>query len=209
MNTRTLIFFRKNENRKTYMMKIRHLKFNFLPDFDPPYWSETRGIFSIFWCFDAHFSEKNENRKTYLMRIGQFKFNFLTDFDPPYWSETRGIFSIFWCFDGHFSKKNWEPKNIYDKNPTPQIELFNRFRPTLLVWNERYLKVVIPRTVCRVKKRFFGPPEVSFTSMAKPFEMRRLQMTSSKPPMSNFMLGQHVVNSCWLKVKKWPKKYLF
>ena len=55
----------------------------------------------------------------------------------------------------------------------------------------------------------FGSPEVSFRSMAKPFEVRRLQMTSSNPLMSIFMRGQHVVNSCCLKLRFLGKMTFF
>ena len=36
---------------------------------------------------------------------------------------------------------------------------------------KQYMKVVIPRTVCREKIYFFLVPEVSFGDMTKPFEM--------------------------------------
>ena len=42
---------------------------------------------------------------------------------------------------------------------------------------------------------------MSFRSKTKPFELKRLQMISSDPPISNFMGGQHVVNSCCLKLR--------
>ena len=67
------------------------------------------------------------------------------------------------------------------------------------------LKVVLPSRGCRGKYGFFHPPPEASTigRMIKPFGMRRIQISFSKPPMLDYTCGEHVVNTRWVKVKKW------
>ena len=59
------------------------------------------------------------------------------------------------------------------------------------------------------KKIWFSPPpEASIGRMIKPLGMRRVQTSSSKPPMLDYTCDEHVVNTRWLKAKKKGQKTL-
>ena len=51
----------------------------------------------------------------------------------------------------------------------------------------------------------FSTLEASISCMIKSFGMRRVQISSSKLPMLDYMCGEHVVNTL-TKSKKWSKK---
>ena len=49
--------------------------------------------------------------------------------------------------------------------------------------------------VLQTNKRVFRPPEANNGCMIKPFEMKSVQISSSKPPMLNYASGENVVNT--------------
>ena len=53
------------------------------------------------------------------------------------------------------------------------------------------------------QKKFCRPPEASIGRMIEPLGVRRVQIIASNPPMLNYTCDEHVVNTRWLKVKKW------
>ena len=71
------------------------------------------------------------------------------------------------------------------------------------------MKVVIPSTACNEKNMVFFTPEARIDRIIKPFGVRRVQISSSKPPMLDYTCGKHVINTCWLKEKKLSKNVDF
>ena len=67
------------------------------------------------------------------------------------------------------------------------------------------MKVVIPSSYPRQKKRFFRPPRASNGLMTKAFELGGLQMILSEPPMSNSLGGTHMDNASRPKFRIWQK----
>ena len=72
------------------------------------------------------------------------------------------------------------------------------------------MKVVIPSSYPRRKKRFFRPPKASNGPMTKPFELGGLQMILSENPMSNSSGVTHIDHTskskfCFFqKTELWP-----
>ena len=67
------------------------------------------------------------------------------------------------------------------------------------------MKVVIPSSYPRQKKRFFRPTRASNGLMIKPFELGGLQMILSEPPMSNSSGGTHTDHASKPKFRIWQK----
>ena len=71
------------------------------------------------------------------------------------------------------------------------------------------MKVFISSTGCREKIWFVPPPEAIIGRMIKPLGVRRVQISSSKPPMLDYTCDEHVLNMRLLKAKKWSKSVDF
>ena len=70
-----------------------------------------------------------------------------------------------------------------------EIPVFLRFLSL-----QKKMKVVIPSTGCREKNMVFSTPEASIGRMMKPLEVRRVQISSPKPPMLDYTCGEHRVD---------------
>ena len=57
-------------------------------------------------------------------------------------------------------------------------------------WFEGGYSILLPQTE---KSGFFRPPEASNGRMIKSFEMRSVQVNSSKPQMLNYACGEHAL----------------
>ena len=71
------------------------------------------------------------------------------------------------------------------------------FQKMIFVRAHHQMKVVIPSTACREKDMVFSTrcDRASIGRMIKPFGVRRVQISSSKPPILDYTCGEHVVNT--------------